>query len=182
MVRTHLQLNINGFEKPTVLFMNYMNLFLLWPQWASERNHYVICMYAIFLGIRWIYVCFQSYSRLHFQALTWKPGRNLIIVYKSAAGQSDLSLLQLFLPFHSSIHIYPNTPFQLHIIFQAKYESKGAPVHTSVPLPCICYSCFCDVTDGLIADAADAGLVTPRLLPIIPLPTPKSPTCQVLIQ
>lgn len=126
MVRTHLQLIINGFEKPTVLFMNYINFFLLWPQWASERNHNVIRMYAIFLGIRRIYICFQSYSRLHFQAFIWKPGRKLIIVCKSAAGQSDLSLLQLFLTFHSSIHVYPNIPIPITHYFPGKiWKQRG---------------------------------------------------------
>lgn len=63
-----------------------------------------------------------------------------------------------FCPFIPPYTYTQTSPFQLHIIFQAKYESIGAPAHTSVPLPRICYSCFCDVTDWLIEDG---GLLTP---------------------
>lgn len=54
----------------------------------------------------------------------------------SAAGQSDLSLLQLFLPFHSSLHVYPNIPVPITHYFPGKiWEQRGTSSHLSSITP-----------------------------------------------
>lgn len=126
VVSRHPQFIIKHFEKQPMLLKNYIYFFLLSPR-ASERKQDVICMYAIFLGVRPIHIYFPGYSRPHFSSNYMETRQ------KATVGQVPMCWLQGNGIYDFTSYSYPfippymyaqTPPFQLHIIFQAKYDRK----------------------------------------------------------
>lgn len=76
-----------------------------------------------------------------------------------ATRERDLSLLWLFLPFHSSPDICPNFPIPItHYFPGKKKKAEETPAGTLVPLPHISYFCQWSLTDSLIVDNGPLSL------------------------